>query len=161
MTDCASPLGRVASWHERQIAARMARAWHAEVVMTGKGNPDDIAAVDAIFSREGVICAVAEIKWRAPSLTFSSLHRLNSYLITHRKLQRGRVAARLLRVPYLVVAGLADADVWWTVADLSGRWVENVHVAKTTTQRTINGGTVLRWNAYIPLTHMRALAHTS
>jgi len=129
--------------------------------MTGNGNADDIASVDAIFSREGVICAVAEIKWRAPSLTFSSLHRLNSYLITHRKLQRGRVAARLLRVPYIVVAGLADADVWWTVADLSGRWVEKVHVAKTTTQRTINGGRVLRWNAYIPLTHMRALAHTS
>ena len=161
MTDCASPRGKVAILHEQRIAARMAHAWRAEVVMTGTGDAYDIAAVDAIFSRAGVICAVAEIKWRAPSLTFTSLHRFGSYLITHRKLQRGRVAARLLRVPYLVVAGLADADVWWTVADLSGRWVENVHVAKTTTQRTINGGTVLRWNAYIPLTHMRALAHTS
>jgi len=98
--------------------------------------------------------AVAEMKWRGESLTLETLRRFGTYLITHRKLQRGRVAARLLHVPLFLIVGLADCTVWWKVADADGAWCEDPDVQRTRTQATVNGGTALRWNAYLSLSQM-------
>jgi len=144
----------VATAHERRIAREMAVRWNADVIMTGKGLDDDVSIVDALFSRHGTLTAVAEIKWRGESLALDTLRHLQSYLITHRKLQRGRVVARLLHVPLILIVGLTDCTVWWLIADEDGRWCEHPEVRRTWTQKNINGGTALRWNAYVSLTQM-------
>jgi hypothetical protein len=155
MTDCATPRGRIAVGHERDIAERAARAWASEVTMTGGGAATDVAPVDALFSRNGRLQAVAEIKWRGESLDLAALQRLGSYLITYRKLRHGRLAGRLLHVPYLLLVGLADADVWWTISEADGTWREQPRVEWTVTQQTINGGSIRRRNGYLPLDHMQ------
>ena len=153
-TDCATPKGQVAIGHERRLAHQMAARWNADVFFTGVGVETDTAVVDAAFSRHGVLMAVAEIKWRGESLTLDTLRNLDSYLIKHRKLQRGLVVARLLHAPLVLIVGLADCTVWWKVAEADGSWCEHPHVARTRTQRSINGGTALRWNAYVSLSRM-------
>lgn len=154
MTDCATPKGQVAIGHERRLAHQMAARWNADVTLTGAGVETDTAVVDALYSRRWVLMAVAEIKWRGASLTLETLRQFGTYLITHRKLQRGRVAARLLHVPLFLIVGLADCTVWWKVAEADGGWCEHPHVERTRTQRSINGGTALRWNAYLSLSRM-------
>jgi hypothetical protein len=99
--------------------------------------------------------AVAEIKWRGASLTLETLRQFGTYLITYRKIQRGRVAARLLHVPLFLIVGLADCTVWWKVSEADGQWCEDPDVQRTRTQRSINGGTALRWNAYLSLSRMQ------
>jgi hypothetical protein len=155
MTDCDTPRGRVAIGHEREIAERAALAWASDVTMTGEGESTDVAPVDALYARNGRLQAVAEIKWRGESLDLAALQRLGSYLITYRKLRHGRVAGRLLHVPYLLIVGLADADVWWTISGADGTWREQPRVEATVTQQTINGGSIRRRNAYLSLDRMQ------
>ena len=158
MTDCATPRGRIAIGHERAIAERAARAWASEVTMTGGGALTDVAPIDALFSRNGRLQGVAEIKWRGESLDLAALRRLGSYLITYQKLRLGRGLGRRLRVPYFLIAGLADADVWWTISDADGVWREHPRVEWTVTQRSINGGSIRRRNGYLSLDRMRVFA---
>jgi hypothetical protein len=160
VTDCDTARGRVAIGHERQIAARISRAWSADVLFTGGGAATDVAPVDAILARSGRIVAVVEIKWRGASLSLHALRALGSYLITWRKLRHGRQIGAALGVPYLLVAALSDVDVWWTISSADGAWVERPRVAATLTQRTINGGSTTRRNAFLGLDRMHLLTNT-
>ena len=155
MTDCDTPRGRIAIAHERQIAERTAQMLSLDVTLIGSGSATDTAAVDALFARNGRLVAVAEIKWRQNDM--EQLRRWGSYLITWNKLRHGRMIGRLLHVPYLLIVGLADADVWWKISDADGAWLEHPRIESTITQRTINGGITCRPNAYISLERMRSI----
>jgi hypothetical protein len=159
MMDCDTPRGRVAIGYEREIAERAALVWASDVTMTGGGAATDVAPVDALFARHGRLEAVAEIKWRGGGdiLSLAGLRQYGSYLITYRKLRHGRLAGRLLHVPYLLIVGLSDADVWWTISDADGAWREQPRVEWTVTQRTINGGVARRRNAYLALDNMQVI----
>ena len=153
MTDCDTPRGRIAIKYEQEIAKRMATLWSLDVTMTGIGSDIDTAPIDALFSRNGVLVAVAEIKTR--NLDIRSLHHFNSYLITWDKLRHGRFIGRLLHVPYLLIVGLTDADVWWKISDCDGAWIEHPIIKSTVTQKNINGGLRRRRNAFVSLNRMR------
>ena len=148
--DCNTPVGRAWIARQHQIVDVCKTIFRCEAVTTFD---DGDAPVDVLFARRNTLIAVAEIKNRA--LTLAGLNGFGSYVVTLEKLLRGRAIAQVLRVPYVLVVGLTDAVVHWTVTDARGDWLIDFDVAHTATQATCNGGSAVRANAYLQLGAMK------
>ena len=153
--DCLTPAGR--QWVSRQssLIQIIADSYHADAVET---SPSSSASIDALFARDGVLLAVAEIKCR--DMSYAQLQSYGSYLITDDKIQRGRYIASELQVPFFLFVGLRTDHrvVYWQLSDADGVMTADTTVSKTRTQRTCNDGSAIeRINAYIGLTTMREL----
>jgi hypothetical protein len=137
---------------QKSIADTCARAWRANVLHLN----GEYAPVDALFVRNGRVVAVAEIKTR--NKTIDGVRQFNNpagYLVTFDKLLVGRDIARKFGAPFLLIVGLADALVYWLVADAAGEFQTQLGTARTTTPW--RGGTAERCNAFLSLDDMRTL----
>ena len=143
--DCRTPVGEL--WVARQSALTriLAVALRTD-------------AIETLFSRAGVLAAVAEIKCR--DLSYDQLLQYGSYLITDDKIQRGRRIAAELAVPFFLFVGLRTDQriVYWQLADADGVMTTTTTVRVTDTKRTCNDATpIVRANAYLALDTMREL----
>lgn len=107
--------------------------------------------VDGVLTHEGRVVAVAEVRSRQSSL--ATLRARGSYLLTAEKLYALRDLSRLLACRAILIAYLEDALVWWLVAD-DGEYRVRFTEDHTETQATVNGGRIVRLNAYIALDAM-------
>ena len=150
-----SPRGQAANAAAQGMAEALAEAWG----MTWAPTPLDAPAlVDGVFLRQGVLAAVAECKVRQHGRE-AMRQWGDEYLITAQKLEEGRRAARLLAVPFLLCVLLTPdrtAD-WWRVAHSDGTWALPFAQRVTATQRTVNGGSATRTNAFLPFAEARSL----
>lgn len=141
----------------KEVVARCEAVWD----VTGLITPQESASpVDVLFSTpERGLVAVAEVKAR--DLTLAALRECQppGYLITRRKLEEGREVARQLCVPLLLLVGFwPEREIrYWRISDAEGRWLCPMESARTRTQATCNGGSVVRLNAYLPLNRMLTL----
>ena len=119
------------------------------------GSKDSPAAVDGMLIKAGTtrIFRVAEAKCR--DMTMQDLFGRfgGTWLITNSKIKALAEAAKLFGVPgtgllYLVPDKLVLAV---KICDEEGRFVHNFEVKQTLTQATVNGGTAIRDNAFIPM----------
>jgi hypothetical protein len=120
---------------------------------------DSACRVDALLMTPNRMLAVVEQKsrfdcslekFRAPSPQGYG----NEWLVTHRKLIEAREHARQYTMPLYGFLWLVQ-DRCLLVQRLVGRageWVAGFRVLRTQTQRTVNGGTVKRDNAFIDMT---------
>lgn len=145
--DCETPVGREYIRLQDRCVRGVAQTWEALPVMARV--PD--APVDCLFYISDTVIRVAEIKCRN-----LSLHRLmsyGSYLITAEKLAVGIRLARELGSDFWVVVWLIESGevLGWRVYSpympLRVFWRER----QTKTQRTCNGGEIVRLNAYLPI----------
>lgn len=116
------------------------------------------ARVDGIVTNyDGDMLAVYEFKARG--MTLDELTTMGTYLVTHQKIQDGCDAARTLGVPFILIVYLIGSEniVSFKVADSDGQLLIDYDVARTTTRKNVNGGIVERYNAFIPLNHMKVL----
>lgn len=116
------------------------------------------ARVDGIVTNyDGDMLAVYEFKSR--ELTLDELTTMGTYLVTHQKITDGCDAARTLGVPFILIVYLIGSEniVSFKVADSDGQLLIDYDVARTTTRKNVNGGIVERYNAFIPLNHMKVL----
>jgi len=151
--DSTTPRGVPFIARQHAILDELARVWRVDVARTADGTP---ANVDAVIARDGQLLAVLEIKAR--DCTLVMLREFGSYLVTFDKLIAGRMVAARLRVGFALVVGLLDAVVWFPIADGKGDWIVRLSIARTTTQRTCNGGSAERANAYLDLRDMRVVS---
>lgn len=110
------------------------------------------AAVDAIILRHERIHAVAETKCR--QMTLSELHnRFNSeWLVTYDKLKRAAQVADLLCVEFWGLLYLVpDKTLLRVKLYHDGHWLVPMRIERTETQKTINGGKIIRENAFIDM----------
>lgn len=113
---------------------------------------DQPAVIDALMFRAGELCAVAEIKCRA--MTEAQLQGLGGeWLVTHEKIVAAKAVAASHAVPLYGLLYLIPEDVLLSLrlTDREGRLVVPFRVDITETQATVNGGTAVRANAYIPM----------
>lgn len=98
----------------------------------------------------GHIVGVYETKCR--NMTREQLEGYGSWLVTNRKVEDLLRASRLLRCPAYGLLYLVpdDALVVWRLSDAEGKAAFEYETAKTKTQRTVNGGTAFRNNAFLP-----------
>ena len=118
------------------------------------------ATVDAVLFRQedGILCGVVETKCR--QMTHSQLLTYNNeWLVTWDKIDASRRIAESLGVPlygflYLVPDRTLLVRV---IADENGALTQSIRIEATQTQRTVNGGQVVRNNAYINMTNCREI----
>tara|TARA_R110000868_G_scaffold288067_1_gene548413 strand:+ start:3291 stop:3764 length:474 start_codon:yes stop_codon:yes gene_type:complete len=143
--DIATPKGRV-SLKDEQIVARWFNYKEGHCYLqTPKDSP---AKVDAVLARGDAVIGLAETKCRYNITLQDFRHKFhNEWLVTWEKLESGLKMAEQLCVPLYGFLYLVDDDVL-LIANLS-----KVEIRRefTETQKTINGGKIVRENGFIPM----------
>jgi len=153
--DILTERGQVYQGHSER-AVELFEACHGEsfgVSLTDYRRP---VAVDALLVRRDtkMICGVVEIKCREMSHETLKYSFNNEWLITMEKLTQARELAKMLGVPVFGWLYLIH-DRKLLVRRLTGENGDFLHLVRTevtTTQRSCNGGSVERVNAFIDMT---------
>ena len=148
--DVTTPKGRLSVEQEKKVAKLIEAKWQCVYAHTDKDSP---AYVDSVIVRDGAVKAIAETKCRNATLTQLQTTYNDEWLITHEKLVRGQKLAKWLYCEYwgllfLVPSGVVMRVRLW-VPDME--WITPWRVERTETQATINGGKIVRVNAYISM----------
>jgi hypothetical protein len=144
--DIATPRGQ-RTLADEQIVAAWLESRGTKYIQTPKDKP---AKVDAILVRDGAIFAVAETKCRYGMNLKTLRHQFdNEWLVTEAKIKEASQIAAGLCVPLVGFLYLVDDDTLLSVNLFNAPR----RVANTQTQRTVNGGSIIRANAYIKMDH--------
>lgn len=111
------------------------------------------AIVDGLLFKDGVLSGVVETKCRTcDSSTFKNQFH-NEWLITYQKVEDAKRCAALLHVPLYGFLYLTPSKtlLMEKITDSDGQFVCQFRVEQTTTQRTVNGGSAVRSNAFISM----------
>lgn len=155
MLDVNSPKGQESLEHE----LRAVELWqHHYADFTYVHTPKSGSAlVDAVIvDNDTNVVAVVEQKSRNMSL--EQLQKWDmEWLVTHAKIEAGRVTAQSLGVPFIGFLYLIPDDLLITkqLSNAKGEWTCEFRVENTETQETINGGKIVRENAYIDVSEAK------
>jgi len=120
---------------------------------------DQPASVDAFLVRDGIIRSVVETKCRydCDYNKFSAQYE-SQWLVTMNKIERARAIALGLCVPLVGFLYLRQSDLLLvqSITDHKGMYVPDITIKPTRTQATVNGGSIIRSNAYIDMSGARA-----
>ena len=146
--DIKSDKGKESLRQERIMLRRIEKVWGARLIETDK---DTVAKVDGIIEKDKVIRGVYESKCR--DVSYIQLCKYGSWLITHNKILQGQIMSKSLMVPYLGLLYLVSDDkiFYWKITNKNGDFIFDFEVRDTETRKTINGGKIIRENAYLPL----------
>ena len=117
------------------------------------------ADVDAFLTKEGVIEAIIETKCRY-DVTLEEFNQQykGHWLITFDKLERAKTLAKILQIDVVGFLYLVKSETLLIQKIISdGEYVGRMVIEKTKTQKTINGGSIERVNAFIDMTQARRL----
>lgn len=121
--------------------------------------PKDMpCSVDAILVSDGCVVGVAETKCR--NMTLSQFERFNNeWLVTQVKLDKAQRLAKELYVPLYGVLYLVPEDtvLFKKLSNADGSWNVSFRTEDTRTQATVNGGTIVRSNAFIDMSKAELL----
>jgi hypothetical protein len=108
------------------------------------------ALVDGFAAKQGEVTHIIEFKSRNESM--ESLERFGTYLISYDKIENGLQICRMMRVPFILIVYLIKDGVVMgaEIGDEYGVTVE-MEITETRTQKSIEGGSVIRRNAFIDL----------
>jgi hypothetical protein len=145
----ATETGQFHEHRGRQLLEAFARHTHSELVVT---DPTSTAALDALFTRDGVVVAVAEAKTRV-SYDYPAIERLGSYLVTADKLETLTRVGTALAVPAFLVTELSDGvRLYWHLTNKHGlRQLHWLEAPSRTLSTSIGAETVVRMNAFLPI----------
>ena len=118
----------------------------------------EYARMDGIISSaDNDMLFVYEFKCR--DLSLDELNKMGSFLLTYEKITDGCHAARVLGVPFILVAYLRKSEniVVFRIANDSGDLLFGFDVNRTTTRKNIYGGIVDRYNAFLPVSEMKVV----
>jgi hypothetical protein len=109
--------------------------------------------VDALLVNNNNLVGIVETKCR--DLTRNQLTKYDdTWLITWDKIKKAQQITKFLEVPLWGFLYLVPDDllVLVDIADANGEFLRPMDIRQTKTQRTVNGGTAIRENAYITIT---------
>jgi hypothetical protein len=158
--DINTPLGQKSLQEEREVHETIRRKWGVEVIETPK---DSTATGDGFLVKNGEIVAFFECKCRY-DMTYDELLNRGSWLVTMDKVKKCRTVSKLLQVPFIgILYLLPESDpkqrvmVYWKITDKQGNYIFNFEVREEPTQKTVNGGEIVRLNAYFPIEYMKSI----
>lgn len=118
-------------------------------IETNKSAP---AQIDGFMVRNGEVVGVYESKCR--NMTIEQMHRFNDeWLITFEKILNGADLSKRLYVPFYGLLYLVQEPIGviLKITDEKGNILPRVRLEQTSTQKTINGGSIIRTNAYVDI----------
>jgi hypothetical protein len=128
-----------------------------KVISTPKNKP---AVVDAVLVKNNTICYVVETKCRYDmTLEEFETERNNEWLITHEKVIKSSLLAKDLGVPLVGFLYIVKDKCLLArrISDANGELACEMKVANTQTQTTVNGGQIIRKNAFIKMADAKIL----
>lgn len=135
------------------------KRWQVQVVKTPEDKP---AAVDLLLVKDDLLKGIIEIKCRT-----NTLQQIqdwgNTWLVTHEKIKQGQQLSHQLRVPFIGVLYIIPNNLiyYWKITNEDGEYLFDFEVKDSETQKTINGGRIIRENAYLSLDHGKILKNIS
>jgi hypothetical protein len=145
-----TPRGQVALSYEQTLIHSIESHWpQFHAVQTPKDQP---AEVDGFLIKENELYAVFETKTRDCNLAQMNQWG-NEWLLSFDKLMHGADIAKRLRIPFIGFLYLIKEPIAMSIklADKEGNFIPKMRLERTTTKRNINGGEVIRTNAFIDL----------
>ena len=111
------------------------------------------SAVDGFVLTNDVLCGFFECKSRDMSEKQLSSIFGNEWLVTFEKISKGAEIAKLFCVPFVGYLYLVPDKVVLSVqiANRYGNFMVPLRIENTETQKTVNGGKIIRTNAYISM----------
>ena len=146
--DILTKKGQKSLEYERIMLERISVLTNVNIIETDK---DMDAKVDGMISQDNQLTGIFESKCRNMSLM--QLRKFGSWLVTFDKILDGRKLSQLLRVPFIGFLYLIPDEIimYWKITDKYGNFLFDFDVKNTKTQKTINGGSIVRANAYLPV----------
>lgn len=153
--DILTPRGQKTLSDEMTAASIFERGTGLEYYRT----PDNLPAkVDAVITKLGHIAGVVETKCRY-GVTREDLRGKwgDEWLVTMDKIEHAKAASAALCVPLYGFLFLVDEGLLLTqkITDESGQYCVRFRVDRTETQRTVNGGSIVRCNAFIDMSNAK------
>ena len=145
--DILTKKGQKSLEYERTMLERISILKKVNIIETDK-NMD--AKGDGMISQDNQLTGIFESKCRDMSLM--KLREFGSWLVTFDKIMDGKKLSTLLRVPFLGFLYLIPDNIimYWKITDKYGNFLFDFDVKNTRTQKTINGGSIIRTNAFLP-----------
>lgn len=142
-----------ANRHEETAFDYLLKRYNWQIITTPQ-----FALIDGVAYMNHEITHIIEFKSRDES--WDSMMHYGTYLISWDKIQNGMQMAKMMRVPFILIVYLVQSDMVLGVelATEDGTLaIDDIDVKETRTQRSIEGGSVMRKNAYIDLIHFYRL----
>lgn len=142
-----------ANRHEETAFDYLLKRYNWQIITTPQ-----FALIDGVAYMNHEITHIIEFKSRDES--WDSMMHYGTYLISWDKIQNGMQIAKMMRVPFILIVYLVQSDMVLGVelATEDGTLaIDDIDVKETRTQRSIEGGSVMRKNAYIDLIHFYRL----
>ena len=139
--------------HEETAFDYLLKRYHWNIITTPQ-----YALIDGVAYIGREITHIIEFKSRNES--WDTMMHYGTYLISWDKIQNGMTMAKMMRVPFILIVYLVDSqmvlgtEIATEDGDLA---IPDIEVKETRTQRSIEGGSVIRKNAYIDLIHFYRL----
>ena len=151
--DILTPRGQESrKWEDRAVEIWSSHYPDIIYASTDKNTP---CVVDAVLVKNGKIIGVVEQKSR-PGMTVLDFNVTyeKRWLVTQKKLDDAAEIAQALQTKLVGFLYFPEADVLLvkTLMAPGKGWVTDIRKEHTRTQATINGGSVVRLNAYIDMT---------
>ena len=151
--DILTPRGQESrKWEDRAIALWSS---HYPDIIYASTDKDAPCVVDAVLVKDAKIVGVVEQKSR-PGISFVDFIVTydKRWLVTQKKIDEASNVAKTLYTNFVGFLYFPTADVLLvkTLFKPERGWVADIVTEQTRTQATINGGSALRYNAYINMT---------
>jgi hypothetical protein len=148
--DIATEKGQQSLSQERVLIASAQAAYQdIQFVETNKYAPSQI---DGLMIRDGEVIGIYESKCR--NMNIEQMHRFNDeWLVTFEKILNAADLSKRLYVPFYGLLYLVQEPIGLIlkITDNRGNILPKARIEQTTTQKTINGGSIVRTNAYIDI----------
>lgn len=154
--DCETPMGQLFIKEQKRVEKMISNCGYTVVSTSCNDHRSDIILSKEIEGRL-TICGVGEIKARISAggrpLTVDYLRENGGYLITSDKLKYGAMMSSMLSAPFFVIVSvIADQTILiWKITDKLGDYTEKFVTRETKTIKTVNGGEVVRTNAFLSM----------
>lgn len=151
--DINSERGQKSLEQEREVQSFVKHCWNVDIIETPKISS---SKCDGFLVRNNEILALFETKCRY-DMSYSDLVDRGSWLITYDKILQCKKISEMLQVPFIGFLYLAPKAsnervlLFVKITDKTGNFVFEFETYNQETQKTINGGTIIRENAYIPV----------
>jgi len=149
--DINTPKGQKSLEYERLMVEKINNAWRDRQISFVETHKHFDSVCDGFLVKMNTVIGLHESKCR--DLTYEKLQYFGTWLITAEKIEKCRTISEYLKVPFLGFLYLIPEDrvLMWKITDEKGRYLFEFEKTVTSTQRTINGGTTNRLNAFLPV----------
>lgn len=154
MLDCETPLGKTFIEEQYKTQAILEARGYTVINTPSKDHNSDILLAKDVDGKP-TLYGIAEIKSRkyaGNKVIDRAYVESFGYLVTYEKIKYGAQVSSFYKVPFfLIVNLLLDKRILvWQITYPNGEHTMDFKVIETKTQKTCNGGEIVRRNAYLP-----------